>query len=399
MSTLDRRAILQIGAGSLGASLAGCLGEFSPGSDTDDGGDFTVDVFQLGGTGAVPVWYRDDGERRGAVTMVDSPRDGPWRHRFEGGDGSNRWDDFEAWLDETDFDASVVCHVETVAPNACYAEVSVDDVRVETATVESLDEERDVVAATVEAVDTSEADEGCAEVITYPAAVVRITPTDDADLPSIAQFEIVDGWGEASTEDSIRGLLAPSELPGFVQPTGDPPAVPEALSCPDDSFERLPSTGDDEVVYGETVDDDSQPLYAMRVVTPAVDSTDADADEALAFERGDDVEIVLRNVSNRLAHVGNAAKYNFEVRTTEGWQDVRGLADGDGYGYTDEGISHVPGEGVEWSFTFDEAGVVGDSMQAGELSVCPDLPAGRYRFRYWSVEGADSLAVAFDLAE
>ncbi|WP_247731216.1 hypothetical protein [Halovivax limisalsi] len=404
MNALDRRSVLRYGAGGLGVSLAGCLSDFSSGSgdggdDGGDGSDLTVDVFQLGATGERPIWYRDD-DRRGAVTVVDSSRDRPWHGRFEGGGSSERRDDLRSWLEATDFDSSVVCYVETVAPNTCYTEVAVADVRVETATIDRLGGEREVIAGTVEAIDTSGANEACGQLISYPAAVVRITPDDgDADLPSIAQFEIVDGWGEASTENSVRGIVSPSDLPGFVRPSGDPPAIPDALSCPDETFERLPSTGDDETVYGETVDEDGRPLYAMRVVNPAVDSSDADADDALAFERGDAVEIVLRNVSNRELHAGNAAKYNFEVQTAAGWQDVRGVADGDGFGYTDEAYAHQPGDGYEWSFAFDESGVVADSVRAGELSVCPDLQTGRYRFRFWSVEGADSIAVAFDLVD
>ncbi|WP_254861886.1 hypothetical protein [Halovivax gelatinilyticus] len=424
MTGYERRALLRYGGLGLGVGVAGCLGEL-PGTGGDE--DLSVDVFQLGPTGRRPPW--DDEERRGSVTSIESAEDLPWTLHFDDepgvADDPDSDDDSDSehdgaspaetvalepedvadWFDETDFDESVVFAVQTVGPNTCYGEVAIDDVEIATERVESVDEDREVLAATATAIDVSEPETACGQAVTYPSALVRVTPTDpDIELPVVAQFTIVDGWGDSSVEDSIRGVLGADDVPGFAEPPGDPTVVPPALECPNDDFERLPSHRDEEVVYGETVDDDGRPLYAMRAANPQVETTSADPTEeeierALTFEYGDEIEIVLRNVSNGRPSVGNKHKYNFELLTEDGWQDVRGTDPETPFGYTDEAYLHPPGEGFDWSFTLTEGGLLEDGGFDDYLRVCPDLQPGRYRFRFWSVAGAESLAVAFDLVD
>ena len=464
MYPLDRRSLLRYGGAGTLAALAGCLGDLPGSGETDDiaaDDDIDVDVFQTGPTNERPPWDEFDGVRRGAVTVIDSPDALPRRvlailtgdderdaddasdepadsdtdasdepddsdavHDEPDSPGDATVDDLEDWIEETDFEESVVLHVESVGPNTCFGELAVSDVRIESEPIETdsaaVEADQAVIAGTAEAVDVSEPDEVCGQAITYPSALVRVTPAEPSvELPDVAQFTVVDGWGESSVEDSIRGVLSADDLPGYVEPPHDPRTIPPALECPDDDFERLRSARDEEVVYGETVDDDGRPLFAMRVENPQYaveddatgeddsnsgdsaddDATDEDVARALSFERGDEVRITLRNVSNTRATTGNPAKYNLEVRTEDGWQDVRGHDPDASYGYTDEAYLHPPGTGLDWTFTLTEDGIADESIHAEHLRVCPDLQPGRYRFRFWSVAGAESVAVAFDLVE
>jgi hypothetical protein len=79
------------------------------------------------------------------------------------------------------------------------------------------------------------------------------------------------------------------------------------------------------------------------------------------------------------------------VRTENGWQDVRGSTEHERFAYTDEAVMHRPGEGFEWTFELTESGLVADHTH--DLTVCPDLQTGRYRFVYFS----PGVAVSFDL--
>ncbi|MGM0605971.1 MAG: hypothetical protein ACQETB_09940 [Halobacteriota archaeon] len=64
-------------------------------------------------------------------------------------------------------------------------------------------------------------------------------------------------------------------------------------------------------------------------------------------------------------------------------------------GYTDEAIGHRPGDGFEWSFEMTAARNLAGHVREERLTVCPTLPAGRYRFVHWQ----PAIAVAFDLRD
>ena len=118
----------------------------------------------------------------------------------------------------------------------------------------------------------------------------------------------------------------------------------------------------------------------------------------LTFERGDTVEVTLTNTSGEEQGIANPAKLNVEVYTEAGWQDVRGWKDGFARPITDELRNFPAGAKQEWSFEFDEAGVVDLGWNPEQLTVCPGLPAGRYRFAS-AAPGFLDVAVEFDLVE
>ncbi|RQG96262.1 hypothetical protein [Natrarchaeobius oligotrophus] len=395
-----RDALLATGSVGIGA-IAGCLEDPRTGGENGSGngdtggngsagtggdGDVTAETFQLGPTLSRPLWHEHEDGRTGFLTVLESDRDAPWMI-----DDPDEIDGLEEWYGETDFSESVLVYVQTVGPNTCYSEVDVRDVAVSADALGGEESER-AITATARPVDVSDEGEACGEAVTYPAAFVRVTGDE---LPSAAAFEITDGWGETETVDSTGGLLDPDGLPGFVRPTHDPETVPDALSCDADDFERLRSPDDGDVAWGETAGDDGEALLAMRVENPQYDGDDER--QALAFERGDEVRIRVRNVSDGTVTTGNRNKYSLEVSTADGWMDVRGAVDDAPIAYTDEGIIHPPGEGFEWTLTLSESGVLEDDVHGEHLEICPDLPDGRYRFVFWGGSGDGVPAVAFDL--
>ncbi|WIV66622.1 hypothetical protein [Natrialbaceae archaeon AArc-T1-2] len=392
-----RDACLAVGAvGSL--ALAGCLA--APGGDPgtgdsddddddddDDDGDIPddveYDVFQLGPSLSRPHWAEHD-DRPGFVALAESPRD-LWMI-----DDPDEVDGLEEWVTATDFEASVIVYVGTVAPNACYTDLEVTEVAVSSERVGDEDEDEvEAITGTARAIDTSDDDAACAQAVTYPSALVRVT---DEDLPSVAAFTVTDGWGEPADLDTTGGVIDPDALSGYVRPSRDPQTIPDDLECPDEAFERHWSP-DDEVAWGE-VHAEGEPTLAMRVHNPQYDGDDET--RALEFERGDEVQVSMQNVADRPVDTGNRYKYALEVLTDEGWQDVRGTTDDVPPGYTDEAVVHRPGEGFEWSIELTEDGVLDGHVHESRLEVCPDLPAGRYRFSFWGAIGEEALAVAFD---
>lgn len=396
MGQIRRRDALRVAAGSVGASLAGCLASLDS-SNPDEDGDLTADdsleatVFQAGANPTQSRWGEDE-SRTGIVALLPSAMDAEAFATMVTQTEGDLDPLFASWVEETDFTDSVILGVQTVAPNACYEKVEVADLTVSTIESAAVGEPTEAITGTAEAVENvGDDDIRCAEVLRYPTAYVRVT---GENLPSTAALTITDGWGGSSDERSTDPLIDPETLPGAVRPEGEPPAVPAPLEC-DEPFQRLSSAAD-EVAWGETVDAQHAVAFAMRVEAPGESAADT-ATDALAFERGDEVRIVARNISNRTLTTGNRRKYGFEVKTEVGWQDVRGTNPTRPIGHTDEGISHPPGEGFDWRFELTEDGLVDDAYSGQELRVCPALQSGRYRFRFWGVTGTSSLAVAFDV--
>ncbi|SMO40080.1 hypothetical protein [Halorubrum cibi] len=388
MRRISRRSTLRgIGAvaGAIGiAGIAGCLGEPGSGSDDDDADDGTdgsdpdpeIAIHQVGGALSGPAWRRT--ERPGFCTLFDD-RSGPeWLL------GEAR-PETVGFVEEIDFDESVLAYVESVGRSTCERVVEFADVAIEDGTL--------TAEATV--VDADDGDVACGQAITYSGAFLRVTADP---LPESIRVGITDGWGNRAELTGTDGVRDPASLDGFVRPDGDPPSVPSALSCPDEGFERHPAAYEGEVNWGSGGGVDGESGLELRVVDPEYDdggsAGSSDPDGALRFERGDAFRIEMTNVSARPIGVGNRAKYVLEVETETGWTDVRGSDDGR-FEYTDELVSIRPGATVEWSFSMDEAGLVAEHPN-DDLRVCPDLDAGRYRFVFF---GADDLAVAFDHVE
>lgn len=116
------------------------------------------------------------------------------------------------------------------------------------------------------------------------------------------------------------------------------------------------------------------------------------------FHPGDDVTITMRNVSDEAKQYGAMTKYNLQVYTEAGWEDIRILPSwyagtGNAYGHEDIGLGQPPGGADRWTLTLDP--------DATSNLWCP-FPDGRYRFAFYGFhdvedEGYEAIAVAFDI--
>jgi len=176
----------------------------------------------------------------------------------------------------------------------------------------------------------------------------------------------------------------PAELTGSIRPSGDPRAVPEPLSCDDPSFTRFDLSGRNDGFAWGTLSEDGTPTFALRT-------------SDLSVSYGDDVSIALTNLQAQKATTTHRDYFNVELYTTQGWQEVRGWKQGTPRPYPSIEVGHRPGDGFEWKLTFSGDSLVEEHIHESSLTVCPGLPAGRYRFVYRGLEKA--VAVAFDLAE
>jgi len=272
-------------------------------------------------------------------------------------------DTVREFLAETDFERSVVLFVESAGPTGCHDELAVEEVRLASGELRA--------AASV--VDNSDG-AICTQAVTHPSTLVRATV--DGRPPTSAIVSITDGWGDresvtATASDPVG--VGVGDLQGHVRPQGEPPAVPDPLSC--EGFNRHPNWVDDPPWAAS--ERDGEAVFGLRV-------------DRTSVARGDEVTIRLTNVSGERQVTGNRYKYSLQIQTTDGWQDVRGSREKERFEYTDEAVIHEPGAGFEWTFEMSESGVVADHVH--DLEVCPELPAGRYRFVFFE----PGVAVAFD---
>ena len=374
-----RRRSYLAGLGVGAATLAGCAGAPTTPGNVADNRSAMDDVLQLGTGFSEPRW---------ATAAMPTDSVGVVA-RFESR-GELRWlvDDREStpeavteFVDATDFDSAVILYLQSVGPNGCYSELAVEEVTIDD----------DAITATASAVDTSEEGTFCTQAITYPSAFVRVT---GEDLPAATRATLTNGWGTTATVDADAPLIDPETLAGGVEPDGDPTPIPAPLTCERDGFERHPAyVDDDNVAYGTLTDDSGSPTFALRARTPD------DAGDDLTVERGGKIEVRLRNVSSEYLTTGNKHKYNLQLRTEAGWEEVRGTtAEPNRVPYTDEGISQHPGGGFTWSFELTEAGLLAGHPHEDDLTICPELQPGRYRFAYWGVPDGH-LGVQFDYTD
>ncbi|CAI50600.1 uncharacterized protein NP_5018A [Natronomonas pharaonis DSM 2160] len=365
---LHRRTALRLAGVGVGTAVAGCL---DPETDNGETNGITTETMPLAVRTGRPAWDRDDAVGN-VVVIDDDDRQQAVFGRYDDAVGEDRSDEFQSFLENIDYGDERLVVVESVGPNACHDRLEIADSR--------LDDGELVARADV--IDTSEEETACAEVVTYPSALLRVTFEDDpADTAAVA---VTNGWGETATvvgtaDDPLGPTVA--DLTGHVRPDDDPEPVPP-LDCDAEEVERHPQGVDEAEIEWGTVEADSDPALALRVDEPA-------------YEYGETATIRLTNVADRFVDTGNRNKYNLQVSTDDGWQDVR-VADADRpMGYTDEEIVHSPGDGFEWQVELTEEAIEEKSIH--DLAVCPELPAGRYRFVFWGVIGG-GVAVAFDLS-
>jgi hypothetical protein len=171
-----------------------------------------------------------------------------------------------------------------------------------------------------------------------------------------------------------------------------PRAVCTSICAPSCANNLIASTCPWNAALGEAYNDEEL-TFAMRVHTTQTVASDEEAPPRVG--RGNEVRVTMHNVSTDVQGTGNRHKWNLQVLTMDGWEDVRGTTGDDPIVYTDEAIEHRPGEGFEWSFEMTEEGIVAGHTHEDILEVCPDLQPGRYRFVYRGIISGEPLAVEF----
>ena len=366
----NRRSLLAAVAAG-GATLAGCLGGDGDRVPTESPPKSVLAVTDSAtarfATRESVGW--DDGTAGYAVVVDSEERQRALLRKYDPPD--DRRDRILEFLDDIDYGSERLVLVESVGPDGCH-----DRLELETA---GIGDSGVRVTATVE----ERNEEGCTEAPVYPSSLLRAE--FNGDPPDRAAVEVTDGRGESATvKASVDDPLspAPGDLPGSVRPEAEAdPIAP--LSCDRAGVERHDQRFDEDALRWGDHEQGGETTLSMRV-------------DQLSYDYGDTLNASLTNVADGAVETGNSARYNLQVRTEEGWQDVRVVESTAAFEYTDEAVSHAPGEGFEWSIELTEEGIIESSVQS-DAEVCPDLQSGRHRLAYFGLENG-AVAVGFDLS-
>lgn len=227
---------------------------------------------------------------------------------------------------------------------------------------------------------------GCSE-DTEPGveAGEEATPTSSPTAGGQTQTDTSSPTDDTETSEETGSTDEPADDPEeegpeesdtwVIRPDGDPRQIPANWTCDDDEARREPQQFDEDLLsWG----DDPDGRWELRI-------TDT------AFEHGARIHVRLRNVSDDEQGTGNRGKYNLQIQTDDGWEDVRVWRDGQPQPHPDELVVHDPGEGFDWRFSMAE-----DEFEDRKRTVCPELETGRYRFAFEYTDGK-GIAVGFDL--
>ena len=188
---------------------------------------------------------------------------------------------------------------------------------------------------------------------------------------------VLNGIGAAGTL-LTPGCLAGGSEGGTISPRDEPENIPDGSRCDDEEFERHPTVYDEDDVHWGDLEN-----FSLRA-------------DGVSFEYGERVSISLTYTGSETGTTGNKHTYNVELYTGTGWQEVRGTS-GEAIGYSDEAVTHDPGDGFTWEIELTEEGISEASIHGGKLRVCPRLTSGRYRFVHPGPVEDGALAIAFDL--
>lgn len=191
------------------------------------------------------------------------------------------------------------------------------------------------------------------------------TPTDEA-----TPEETPEPTEEPET-DSEQGNWSEG---WYVQPASWTAATPENLDCENDDATRVPQGFDESKLVWGNAD-----AWEMRISDTAVN-------------HGDTIHIQLKNVTDEARSRYANSRYNIQVETDSGWQEIRTYESRKEWGPHPAIIrSNGPGESFTWTLTMDEEEITGD--------VCPPLQDGRYRFVYHGFKEEDQpVGVGFNFS-
>lgn len=194
---------------------------------------------------------------------------------------------------------------------------------------------------------------------------------------------------------SRRALLASLGTGGVVGTAGcldfaagkgpqGPSGQPATLECSNEEFRRL---------------DQQFAKEELRFVSAR---TDDDVKFEIASQGrtktyGSELRIVLRNLDQTETTIGHSEQITIQRQTGQGWLDVRGTPDGSDVSYPQETKTVGSGGGHTWSIVLREEPIA-ETLSTADLTVCPKLGAGRYRFVFWGLDGA-AIGNEFEIIE
>jgi hypothetical protein len=181
--------------GADGDGTDGTDGDGGDGADSDDE-EVTTVVRQVGAALSGPAWDRT--ERRGFCTLITEEGEASWLL-------DDAPEAVRAFVEETDFAASVLVYVESVGPDTCHDEITFDS------TGMGVEDGTFVADATVRGPGSD--DVACGDAITYSAALIRVTSDP---LPDAARLSVTDGWGETGTVRDGEGVPDSDRLAGGI---------------------------------------------------------------------------------------------------------------------------------------------------------------------------------------
>ena len=158
-----------------------------------------------------------------------------------------------------------------------------------------------------------------------------------------------------------------------------PEGVPETLTCEDDAFVRLTAPYD--VPVEGTVVDAAGTRFELSA-------------EGNAETYGQSMRLVFRNTGGDPATVLGKHAYSFQRETSEGWLDVRGSPTGETVELPRE--EETLTSAYIWDLDLEEAAIA-SAVPDRDLTVCPPLGAGTYRFVYWGIVDGPPLGAEFKL--
>jgi len=182
------------------------------------------------------------------------------------------------------------------------------------------------------------------------------------------------------------GVLATAGCLDFAAGDGPqgPAGQPATLSCSTEGFRRLDQ---------RFVEDDLR--YVSARTSDDVEFEIAAQGRTKTY--GSELRVVLRNLDQTETMIGHSDRIAIQRLTGEGWLDVRGTPEGGAVSYPEGPTTVGSGGGHSWSLTLRE-GSVADTLSTADLTVCPQLGAGRYRFVFWGLDGT-AIGTEFEIIE
>ncbi|MFC7187252.1 hypothetical protein [Halorubrum yunnanense] len=160
-----------------------------------------------------------------------------------------------------------------------------------------------------------------------------------------------------------------------------PEGIPETLSCGDGEFVRLapPFDGDVEGTLVET----GETTFELSA-------------EGNSETYGQALRLVLRNTGDEPATALGRHAYSIQRETASGWLDVRGSTTGETVELPRSEETLDSTGAYSWSIDLEETSIA-SAVPGLDLSVCPPLGPGTYRFVYWGIVDAPPLGARFEL--